>query len=174
MYDPLYTQWFSFFLLFTDSNVWRVVLSRVCSASRLDFKLVISSWLCLDNRCSSNSWSGNTTVVNVHVNGKPNKTYHSDESIRLYSITWQPIRNTVGIIMHRSALIVHGNTLEGLTERLVISRNQYQVFHNFEKHDFKVLYPMRTMYVVPMERAWKDYSNHTKYSKSPEIYLHVF
>ena len=55
--------------------------------------------------------------------------------------------------MHRSALIVHGNTLEGLTERLVISRNQYQVFHNFEKHDFKVLPPMRTMYVVPMERA---------------------
>jgi len=25
------------------------------------------------------------------------------------------------------------------------------------------------MYVVPMERAWKDDSNHTKYSKSPKI-----
>jgi len=30
------------------------------------------------------------------------------------------------------------------------------------------------VYVVPMERAWKDDSNHTKYSKWPNINLRGF
>jgi len=30
------------------------------------------------------------------------------------------------------------------------------------------------MYVVLIERAWKDYSNHTKYEKSSKIDVQVF
>jgi len=37
-----------------------------------------------------------------------------------------------------------------------------------------VILNSRTMYVVPMEQAWKDESNYTKYSKSKNRDVFVF